>query len=325
MKYLVRKSQLDDDVAIMKINSPEVLNALDKEVAAELYSEIEIAGADDKIKVIIITGAGERSFCAGGDIRYVANIDPIEAERYATFMHGLLNKIENLEKPVIAAINGYALGGGCQLALACDIRIASSNARLGQPEVTIGIPPGWGGTQRLSRIVGPAKAKELIYTGKMITAKEAERIGLVNKVVSMTPEEANSLLKKIDTTSTANPSKEEKQQQEKQRANEVAKILNKKLMDECLSFAREITKNSFTAVKTSKMLINKGMDTDIDTGLRLEIYGWALCFAHEDRQKRKKKWKIKGDELTSYEYNNWSSRLRDDWLYFRSPGTNQTT
>jgi 3-hydroxypropionyl-coenzyme A dehydratase len=285
MKYIVRKSQPDDDVAIMKINRPEVLNALDKEVAAELYTAIEIAGADDKIKVIIITGAGERSFCAGGDIRYVANIDPIEAERYATFMHGLLNKMENLEKPVIAAINGYALGGGCQLALACDIRIASSNARLGQPEVTIGIPPGWGGTQRLSRIVGPAKAKELIYTGKMITAKEAERIGLVNKVVSMTPEEANSLLKKIDTTSTANPSKEEKQQQEKQRANEVAKILNKKLMDECLSFAREITKNSFTAVKTSKMLINKGMDTDIDTGLRLEIYGWALCFAHEDRQK----------------------------------------
>ena len=103
MKYLVRKSQLDDDVAIMKINRPEVLNALDKEVAAELYTAIEIAGADDKIKVIIITGAGERSFCAGGDIRYVANIDPIEAERYATFMHGLLNKIENLEKPVIAA------------------------------------------------------------------------------------------------------------------------------------------------------------------------------------------------------------------------------
>ena len=177
MKYLVRKSQLDDDVAIMKINSPEVLNALDKEVAAELYTEIEIAGADDKIRVIIITGAGERSFCAGGDIRYVANIDPIEAERYATFMHGLLNKMENLEKPVIAAINGYALGGGCQLALACDIRIASSNARLGQPEVTIGIPPGWGGTQRLSRIVGPAKAKELIYTGKMITAKEAGAAG----------------------------------------------------------------------------------------------------------------------------------------------------
>jgi 3-hydroxypropionyl-coenzyme A dehydratase len=159
MKYLVRKSQLDDDVAIMKINSPEVLNALDKEVAAELYSEIEIAGADDKIKVIIITGAGERSFCAGGDIRYVANIDPIEAERYATFMHGLLNKIENLEKPVIAAINGYALGGGCQLALACDIRIASSNARLGQPEVTIGIPPGWGELKDYLELLVPQKQK----------------------------------------------------------------------------------------------------------------------------------------------------------------------
>ena len=287
-------SQQDDDVAIMKINRPEVLNALDKEVAAELFRAIDIAGADDKIKVIVITGAGERSFCAGGDIRYVAKIDPIEAERYATFMHGLLNKIENLEKPVIAAINGYALGGGCQLALACDIRIASSNAKLGQTEVTIGVPPGWGGTQRLSRIVGPAKAKELIYTGKMITAKEAERIGLVNKVISMTPDEENSLLKKINTTNTANPSKEEKQQQEKQRASELAKILNKKLMDECLSFAREITKNSFTAVKTSKMLINKGMDADINTGLRLEIYGWALCFAHEDRQKMMSSYLNKG-------------------------------
>ena len=285
MKYIVRKSQPDEDVAILKINRPEVLNALDKEVVAELYTAIDIAGADDKIKVIIITGAGERSFCAGGDIRYVANIDPIEAERYATFMHGLLNKMENLEKPVIAAINGYALGGGCQLALACDIRIASSNAKIGQTEVTIGVPPGWGGTQRLSRIVGPAKAKELIYTGKMITAKEAEGIGLVNKVVSMTPEEENRLLQKVNITNTGNPSKQEKQQQEKQRANELAKILNKKLMDECLSFAREITKNSFTAVKTSKMLINKGMDADIDTGLRLEIYGWALCFAYEDRQK----------------------------------------
>ena len=279
MKYIVRKSQPDEDVAILKINRPEVLNALDKEVAAELYTAIDIAGADDKIKVIIITGAGERSFCAGGDIRYVANIDPIEAERYATFMHGLLNKMENLEKPVIAAINGYALGGGCQLALACDIRIASSNAKIGQTEVTIGVPPGWGGTQRLSRIVGPAIAKELIYTGKMITAKKAEGIGLVNKVVSMTPEEENRLLQKVNITNTGNPSK-----QEKQRANELAKILNKKLMDECLSFAREITKNSFTAVKTSKMLINKGIDADIDTGLRLEIYGWALCFAHEDRQ-----------------------------------------
>lgn len=285
MKYITLESQINDGIAIITINKPEILNALDTEVAAELYTAIDIVGADDKIKIIIITGTGERSFCAGGDIRHVAKIDPIEAERYATFMHGLLNKIENLEKPVIAAINGYALGGGCQLALACDIRIASSNAKIGQPEVTIGVPPGWGGTQRLLRIVGPAKAKELIYTGKMITAIEAEGIGLVNKVISMTSEEENKILKKINMITTANHSKEENQQQEKQRANGLAKILNKKLMDECISFAKDITKNSFTAVKTSKTLINKGMDADIGTGLRLEIYGWALCFAHEDRQK----------------------------------------
>jgi len=284
MKYILLDLQAKDEgVAIIKINRPEVLNALNKEVMSELSTAIEIVGADDKIKVLIITGTGERSFCAGADIRYVVNIDPIEAERYATFIHTLLNKIENLEKPVIAAINGYALGGGCELALACDIRIASSNAKIGQTEATIGIPPGWGGTQRLLRIVGLAKTKELIYTGKMITAYEAERIGLVNKLVSLTPKDELSAAE--ETTTTTASSKEEQQEEEKQIANKLAKILNEKLMDECLAFAKEITKNSFAAVKTSKMLINKGMDADIDTGLRLEIYGWALCFAYEERQK----------------------------------------
>ena len=180
---------------------------------------------------------------------------------------------------------------------------------MGQPEVTIGIPPGWGGTQRLSRIVGPAKAKELVFTGKMITADEAEQIGLVNKVVSLTSEEENSFTTSSiphatnNTSSVAKQSKssskeqltsEELQKQEKQRANELAKLLNKKLMDESFSFAKEITKNSFTAVKTSKMLINKAMDADINTGLRLEIYGWALCFAHEDRQKMMSSFLSKG-------------------------------
>jgi 3-hydroxypropionyl-coenzyme A dehydratase len=279
MKYIVIELQTND-IAIIKINRPDVLNALNKDVIAELYRAIDIVGADDSIKVVIITGTGERSFCAGADIRYVVNINPIEAERYATFVHTLLNKVENLEKPVIAAINGYALGGGCELALACDIRIASSNAKIGQTEVTIGIPPGWGGTQRLLRIVGPAKAKELIFTGKMITAEEAEQIGLVNKVVSLEPED-DILPEETMQTATTNSSKE----QEKERVNELARILNKKLMEECLLFAKGIKKNSVSAVKTSKILINKGMDTDIDTGLRLEIYGWALCFSHEDRKK----------------------------------------
>src|ERR687887_148129 len=149
----------------------------------------DIEGVDDSIKVIIITGAGERSFCAGADIAYMVNIDPMKAERYASSAQEVLNKIEKLEKPVIAAINGFALGGGCELTMVCDIRIASSNAKIGQPEVTIGIPPGWGGTQRLVRIVGPAKAKELIFAGKMVTADEAFQIGLVNKVVSLGPED----------------------------------------------------------------------------------------------------------------------------------------
>ncbi|MGB7638889.1 MAG: enoyl-CoA hydratase-related protein [Nitrososphaeraceae archaeon] len=272
----MRNIQLEPrgDIAIIKINRPEALNAVNIDVIAELSRTVDIVGADDGIRAVIITGVGERAFCAGADIAYMVNIDPIKAEKYASSAQAVLNKIERLEKPVIAAVNGFALGGGCELALVCDIRIASSNAKIGQPEVTIGIPPGWGGTQRLVRIVGPAKAKELVFTGKMITAEEAAQIGLVNKVVSLEAgEPLQSEALKEDTSNR------------KERANEEAKTLNKKLIEECMVLAKEITKNSFTAVKVSKMLINKAMDADIDTGLRLEIYGWALCFSHEDRQK----------------------------------------
>jgi 3-hydroxypropionyl-coenzyme A dehydratase len=272
MKYIQLEPR--GDIAIIKINRPDALNAVNIDVIAELSRTVDIVGADDGIRVVIITGVGERSFCAGADIAYMVNIDPIKAEKYASSAQAVLNKIERLEKPVIAAVNGFALGGGCELALVCDIRIASSNAKIGQPEVTIGIPPGWGGTQRLVRIVGPAKAKELVFTGKMITAEEAAQIGLVNKVVSL--EAAEPLQSEALKEDTSN---------RKERANEEAKTLNKKLIEECIVLAKEITKNSFTAVKVSKMLINKAMDADIDTGLRLEIYGWALCFSHEDRQK----------------------------------------
>jgi 3-hydroxypropionyl-coenzyme A dehydratase len=272
MKYI----QLEPlgDIAIIKINRPEALNALNLDVIAELSRTIDIVGPDDGIKVVIITGAGEKSFCAGADIAYMVDIDPMKAEKYATSAQAVLNKIERLEKPVIAAVNGFALGGGCELALVCDIRVASSNAKIGQPEVTIGIPPGWGGTQRLTRIVGAAKAKELIFTGKTLTAEEAAQMGLVNKLISLTPEGQQQL--------QSQTSGEESKKKDKE--NE-AKLLNKKLMDECIMLAKEITKNSFTAVKISKMLINKAMDADIETGLRLEIYGWALCFSHEDRHK----------------------------------------
>jgi 3-hydroxypropionyl-coenzyme A dehydratase len=272
MKYV----QLEPiaDIAVIKINRPEALNALNTEVILELSRTLDIIGVDDGIKAVIITGVGERSFCAGADISYMVNITPIMAEKYASAAQDVLNKIEKLEKPVIAAINGFALGGGCELAMVCDIRIASSNAKLGQPEVTIGIPPGWGGTQRLLRIIGPSKAKELIFTGRTISAEEAEKIGLVNKVIALGP---NDVLPPDAPDGDS--------VKEKERSTQLARILNKKLMEECLALAREITKNSFIAVKTSKMLINKGMDADISTGLRLEIYGWALCFAHEDREK----------------------------------------
>jgi 3-hydroxypropionyl-coenzyme A dehydratase len=274
MKYIQVEPQ--EDVAIIRINRPEALNAMNTDVISELSRAIDIVGVDDGIKVVIITGAGDRSFCAGADISYMVDIDPMTAERYASSAQSVLNKIEKLEKPVIAAVNGFALGGGCELAMVCDLRIASSNAKLGQPEVTIGIPPGWGGTQRLMRIVGPAKAKELVFTGKMMTADEAFQIGLVNKIVSLNSE---------DELSPEIPAGENDKEKEKVRAKSIAKQLNMKLMTECISMAKEIAKNSSNAVKVSKMLINRGMDTDLDTGLRLEIYGWALCFAHEDRKK----------------------------------------
>lgn len=272
MKYIQLEPQ--GEIALLRINRPEALNAMNIDVISELSRTVDIVGADESIKVVIITGAGEKSFCAGADISYMVNIDPITAEKYASSAQSVLNKIERLDKPVIGAVNGYALGGGCELAMVCDIRIASSNAKLGQPEVTIGIPPGWGGTQRLMRLVGPAKAKELVFTGKMVSAEEAFQLGLVNSVISLTS----------DDNLPTEVAKDDKEKQ-KERNNQIAKLLNNKLMNECVSLAKQIAKNSFNAIKVSKMLINRGMDADLDTGLRLEIYGWSLCFAHEDRQK----------------------------------------
>jgi 3-hydroxypropionyl-coenzyme A dehydratase len=272
MKYIQLEPQ--GEIALLRINRPEALNAMNIDVISELSRTVDIVGADESIKVVIITGTGEKSFCAGADISYMVNIDPITAEKYASSAQSVLNKIERLEKPVIAAVNGYALGGGCELAMVCDIRIASSNAKMGQPEVTIGIPPGWGGTQRLMRLVGPAKAKELVFTGKMISAEEAFQLGLVNGVISLTSD---------DNLPPEAP--KDNKEKEKERNSQIAKILNNKLMDECDNLAKLIAKNSFNAVKVSKMLINRGMDADLNTGLRLEIYGWSLCFAHEDRQK----------------------------------------
>lgn len=278
---LIETERLGDNngIVVIQINRPEVLNAINTDVIAELSNTIDAVGLDDNIRVVIITGAGERSFCAGADLNYVVNLSPIEAERYATTIHNLLNKIENLPRPVIAAINGYALGGGCEIALACDIRIASSNAKIGQTEVKVGIPPGWGGTQRMLRLLRVSKAKELIYTGRMIGANEALQVGLVNKVVNIETEP------ELGAEPQGSISNRDEKLSVADNRLAAAKLLKKKLIDECIELARMISKNSLNAVTVSKMLINKASDLDISSGLELEKYGWSLCFAHKDRLK----------------------------------------
>ena len=171
-----------DGVCTVKINRPDKLNAMNMDVAKELIKTFETLGKDDSVKVIILTGEGDKAFSAGADIEYMSKISPDESVEYAKLGQLVTSTVELVKQPTIAAVNGFALGGGCELAMSCDIRIASDTARLGQPEVTIGIPPGWGGTQRLMRIVGIAKAKELVYTGRLAKADEAKEIGLVNHV-----------------------------------------------------------------------------------------------------------------------------------------------
>ncbi len=242
MQYL--KIEKDDGIVQITIDREDKLNAMSLDVMNEFISILDELEKDSS-KVIIITGAGQKAFSAGADIEYMNKIGPTEAEKYAIKGHEVLNKFEKLEKPVIAAINGYALGGGCELALCCDIRFASQNAQLGQPEVTLGICPGWGGTQRLLRIVGPARAKDLIFSGRRINAEEAMSMGLVNRIFS--PEN---------------------------------------LLSETRSYAKNVAKNSNFAVGISKMLVNRGLDTNLDTGLKLEIYSWSLCFVTKDRETR---------------------------------------
>ena len=276
-----------NNICILKINRPDMLNAIDKDVLLDLKEAVDFAKKDDKIKVVIITGEGDKSFCSGGDLKYVSGINPTEAEKFASSVHHILNEIENLGKPVIAAINGYALGGGCQLALACDIRIASCNALLGQPEVKLGITPGWGGTQRLSRIIGIAHSKELIYTGKVIDAYKANQIGLVNQVVEIDNEEEEEEYpsNKISINKTMNNNlKRQNQKGEEISTEKYLKMLKIRLMEEVIKISKQISKNSYNAIKTSKVLINKGMDTNIETGLQLEIYGNALSFTNPERQ-----------------------------------------
>jgi enoyl-CoA hydratase len=234
--------EVQDHIAVITINRPEALNALNMDVLKELLHTAGKAEADESVYVLVITGAG-KAFVAGADISQMKDMSATEAKAFGDFGNSVFYKIETMTKPVIAAVNGYALGGGCELCMACDIRIAGSKAKFGQPETGLGITPGFGGTQRLPRIVGASKAKELIFTAETIGAEEALRIGLVSRVV---PDE--------------------------------------ELMTAALELAGKIAKNAQVAVRQSKDAINKGMQTDMATGISYEAQAFGLCFATEDQK-----------------------------------------
>ncbi|WP_326910267.1 short-chain-enoyl-CoA hydratase [Sedimentibacter sp. MB31-C6] len=232
----------NEGICTVKINNPKSLNALNAEVLAELEYIFDSIKDDKEVDIVILTGEG-KAFVAGADIAYMKELDAAGAKKFGEDGAKVFRKIETLNKVVIAAINGFALGGGCELTMACDIRIASTKAKFGQPEVGLGITPGFSGTQRLPRIVGLGKAKEIIFTGSHIKADEAYRIGLVNKVVE--PEN---------------------------------------LMEEVISIAQKIKSNSKLAVAYSKEAINRGIETDIETGIAYESNIFSLCFASEDQK-----------------------------------------
>jgi enoyl-CoA hydratase len=172
----------DGAVAVVTIDRQDALNALNVETLTELRDRLRELGADDDVRAVVLTGAGDKAFVAGADIKYMSGLDVEQAKGRGALGHEAARLLETMPKPTIAAINGFALGGGCELALGCDVRYASSRAKLGQPEINLGIVPGWGGTQRLARVCGIGVAKELIFTGRTVDAEEALRIGLVNAI-----------------------------------------------------------------------------------------------------------------------------------------------
>jgi len=242
MAYTKLIIEKQENICTVKINNPEALNALNSTILKELDATFAEIKEDNSIDVVILTGEG-RSFVAGADISQMCEMNAIEGKAFGELGASVFRKIELLDKVVIAAVNGFALGGGCELAMACDIRVASVKAKFGQPEVGLGITPGFSGTQRLARVVGIGKAKELIYTADVIVAEEAYRIGLVNKVV----------------------------------APEV-------LMDECMAMAKKIASKAPLAVRYAKEAINRGIETDIDTGISIEADLFGLCFSTEDQK-----------------------------------------
>ena len=203
MTFDTLRYDLDDDgLATITVHRPDTLNALSVEVLDDLEEAFRAAGDDEHVKGVVLTGAGEKAFVAGADIRQFKELNGITGQRFAARGQAVFLQIEQMSKPVVAAVNGYALGGGCELALACHLRVASENARFAQPEVSLGIIPGYGGTQRLPRLVGHGLAAELILTGEQISAERACAIGLINKVAAQ--DELLEAAKEMARSITAN-------------------------------------------------------------------------------------------------------------------------
>ncbi|MBC2716465.1 MAG: enoyl-CoA hydratase/isomerase family protein [Desulfobacteraceae bacterium] len=194
--------EINDNIATVTINRPKSLNALNTEVLNEIFQTVESVAANEEIRVLILTGSGEKAFVAGADITELAELNTLQAKFFVANGHKTMAALQDLAIPVIAAVNGFALGGGLELALSCDFIYASENAKFGLPEITLGLIPGFGGTQRLSRIIGKNMAKEMIFTGKMISAQEASQMGFVNLVVP-----AEKLMESVTKTARAIASK----------------------------------------------------------------------------------------------------------------------
>jgi enoyl-CoA hydratase len=239
-KYIIYEKS--DGIATIILNRPEAMNAFSRDVVSEILTAIEDLRNDDAVRVAVITGAGEKAFSAGADIKSMIGMTALKARELSLMGERLCLALENLEKPVIAALNGYALGGGLEVAMSCDLRIASETARMGQTEINIGLIPGWGGTQRLTRLVGMTKAKELVYTGKMIDAKLAEQIGIINMVVP--PDKFRETVKQfaVDLASKAPV------------AIKVAKALINKGSDIGLDSALALEREGFSVVASSEDL-----------------------------------------------------------------------
>ena len=235
--------EIENGVALLTINRPKSLNALNSETLSELNTCLAELERNTDVKVVILTGSGEKAFVAGADISEMVNATPAEGRPMGLLAKEAFGRLENMPQVTIAAVNGYALGGGCEISMACDIRVASENAKFGQPECGLGILPGFGGTQRLARLVGKGRAKELIFTCDQITAEDAYRMGLANHVVPQA-----------------------------------------ELIDYCKAMAGRIMKNGPFAVALAKQAINTGMDTDLDSGLKLEANLFGLSFSTEDKK-----------------------------------------